>query len=79
MTFERREGRSAVGGIVHDTSSSGSTVFVEPPAAVEAANRIRELENEELQEVEKILLEATDRLRPHREELVKTLDTLITP
>ncbi len=74
----RREGRGAVGGIVHDTSSSGSTVFVEPPAAVEAANRIRELENEELQETERILLEVTDRLRPHRDTLVATLDALIT-
>jgi DNA mismatch repair protein MutS2 len=44
----RREARGAVGGIVHDTSSTGATVFVEPPAAVEAGNRIRELEYEEL-------------------------------
>jgi DNA mismatch repair protein MutS2 len=74
----RREGRSAVGGIVHDTSASGSTVFVEPPAAVEAANRIRELEAEELRETERILLEATDRLRPHRDALAATLDALVT-
>lgn len=74
----RREGRSAVGGIVHDTSSSGSTVFVEPPAAVEASNRIRELESEELRETERILLEVTDRLRPHRDALVATLDALVT-
>ncbi len=39
----RREGRGAVGGIVHDTSASGRTEFVEPPAAVEFGNRIREL------------------------------------
>jgi DNA mismatch repair protein MutS2 len=72
----RREGRSAVGGIVHDTSASGSTVFVEPPAAVEASNRIRELEAEELRETERVLLEVTDRLRPHREVLIATLDAL---
>ena len=65
----RREGRGAVGGIVHDTSSSGSTLFIEPPAAVEAGNRMRELEAEELRETERILLEVTDRLRPHREAL----------
>jgi DNA mismatch repair protein MutS2 len=74
----RREGRAAVGGIVHDTSSSGSTVFVEPPAAVEASNRIRELEAEELRETERVLLEVTDRLRPHRDALVATLDALVT-
>jgi DNA mismatch repair protein MutS2 len=73
----RREARGAVGGIVHDTSSTGATVFVEPPAAVEAGNRIRELENEELRETERILLEATERLRPHRERLAETLDALV--
>ncbi len=74
----RREGRSTVGGIVHDTSHSGSTVFVEPPAAVEAGNRIRELESEELRETERILLEATERLRPRRDELLATLAALVT-
>ena len=74
----RREGRGAVGGIVHDVSSTGSTIFVEPPAAVEASNRMRELEAEELRETERILLEVTDRLRPHRDALVATLDALVT-
>ncbi|MGH7654033.1 MAG: endonuclease MutS2 [Gemmatimonadaceae bacterium] len=74
----RREGRGVVGGIVHDSSASGSTVFVEPPAAVEASNRIREMEAEELRETERVLLEATDRLRPHCDALVATLDALIT-
>jgi DNA mismatch repair protein MutS2 len=60
----RREGRASVGGIVHDTSQSGQTVFVEPPAAVEAGNRIRELEAEERSECERIFRELTDRLRP---------------
>jgi DNA mismatch repair protein MutS2 len=73
----RREARGVVGGIVHDTSSSGATVFVEPPAAVEAGNRIRELEYEELRETERILLEATERLRPHRERLTGTLEALV--
>ena len=73
----RREGRSAVGGIVHDTSASGGTLFVEPPAAVEFGNRIRELEAEEREEVERILAELTEMLRPHREALVATLDALV--
>ena len=72
----RREGRIVVGGIVHDTSGSGATVFVEPPAAVEAGNRIREIEAEEQREVERLLLEATERLRPGREALVATLEAL---
>ena len=47
--------RSAVPGIVHDTSGSGSTIFVEPLALVEANNHVRELAAEETQEVNRIL------------------------
>ena len=73
----RREGRGAVGGIVHDTSGSGATLFVEPPAAVEEGNRIRELEIEEIREVDRILLEATDRIRPLHDDLVASLEALV--
>ena len=72
----RREARNAVGGIVHDTSATGATVFVEPPAAIEAGNRIRELEGEETQEVERILSELTEMLRPHHAEIAEAFDTL---
>ena len=72
----RREGARGVGGIVHGTSSTGGTMFVEPPAAIEYGNRIRELEGEEQDEVERILLELTDRLRPHRDGLTDSLDAL---
>jgi DNA mismatch repair protein MutS2 len=74
----RREARGAVGGIVHDQSSTGGTLFVEPPAAIEAGNRIRELEAEERQEVERILAELTDALRPLREAMLDSLDALVT-
>jgi DNA mismatch repair protein MutS2 len=74
----RREAQGAVGGIVHDASATGGTLFVEPPAAVEAGNRIRELQSEEVEEVERILLELTERIRPHREDLVESLEALIT-
>lgn len=73
----RREASRTVGGIVHDTSSTGATVFVEPPAAIEACNRIRELEGDEAREVDRILLELSDRLRPHAEALRSTLDALV--
>lgn len=73
----RREARTAIGGIVHDTSHSGATLFVEPPAAVEAGNRIRELEAEEAEEVEMILAELTDSLRPHASLLASSLDALV--
>lgn len=73
----RREARSVVGGIVHDTSSTGGTLFVEPPAAVEAGNRIRELEAEELREIDRILAELTEIIRPLRESLVAAFEAMI--
>jgi len=73
----RREARGAVGGIVHDESATRGTLFVEPPAAVEFGNRIRELEADERREVERILAELTDQLRPLREALAASLEALI--
>ena len=73
----RRGGHIALGGIVHDASQTGATLFVEPPAAIEFGNRIRELETEEQREVDRILLEVTDRVRPLREQMTGALDALI--
>ncbi|MBK5189686.1 MAG: endonuclease MutS2, partial [Gemmatimonadaceae bacterium] len=73
----RREAQRAIGGIVQDVSSTGGTLFVEPPAAVEAGNRIRELQSEEIEEVERILAELTDQVRPHRDDLGAALEALI--
>ena len=73
----RREGRGAVGGIVHDASGTGATLFVEPPAAIEACNRIRELEAEEMREVDRILLALTDAIRPDQPLLRDALEALV--
>ncbi|MEP7382554.1 MAG: endonuclease MutS2 [Gemmatimonadota bacterium] len=73
----RREGRGAVGGIVHDASGTGATLFIEPPAAIEACNRIRELEAEELREIDRILLALSELLRPDQPLLRDALEALL--
>ena len=73
----RREARGAIGGIVHDESATKNTLFVEPPAAIEFGNRIRELEADEAREVLRILRELTDAVRPLREGMENALDALI--
>lgn len=73
----RREGRAAIGGIVHDESATRGTVFVEPPAAIEFGNRIRALEAEEREEVERILVELTEAIRPLRDDMLASLEALV--
>ena len=61
-----------IGGIVHDESATGKTVFIEPQQVVEANNRIRELEGEERRERIRILLEITEQLRPKVPQIMDT-------
>lgn len=59
-----------VGGIVHDESATGKTVYIEPQQVVDANNHIRELEGEERRERVRILTAVTDQLRPNTEHIL---------
>ncbi|GGE17843.1 endonuclease MutS2 [Marinithermofilum abyssi] len=65
----KQEYRSAFGGIVHDQSASGQTVFIEPASVVTQNNRLRELEATEAKEVERILAALTEKVREAADDL----------
>ena len=65
-----------INGIVHDESATGKTVFIEPAEAVEANNKVRQLEAEERREVIRILTVFTDEVRPHVAEILESYQFL---
>lgn len=58
----RAEAKGRIPGIIHDTSASGATLFIEPLVVVEMGNRVRELERAQARQVERILRELTARV-----------------
>ncbi|MEP7284144.1 MAG: endonuclease MutS2 [Chloroflexota bacterium] len=72
----RAEFKGRIPGIVHDQSSSGATVFVEPLATVELNNTWRELQLEEENEIRRILQALTDQVAHEAEFIIATVDGL---
>ncbi len=70
----RSEHRTAIPGIVHGTSGSGASLFLEPLSTVEINNDIVALEQQEAEEVRRILLGLADSLRRRAGDLQRTID-----
>jgi DNA mismatch repair protein MutS2 len=69
----RSEHRTAIPGIVHGSSGSGASLFLEPLSTVEINNDIVELEQQEAEEVRRILLALTDAFRRRSDDLDRTI------
>ena len=72
----KAECRQSVPGIVHDQSATGSTLFIEPMALVEAGNELKQWSLKERQEIDRILAEFTARVAPDAPMLRVNLDIL---
>lgn len=73
----KAEHRGEIPGLVHDTSSSGATVFIEPMGVVEANNEIRVLKGKETEEIERILLVLSGEIGSFAEGIIASYDALV--
>jgi len=72
----KEEYRTNIKGFIHDISSSGSTVFIEPISIFELNNKISDLKVEESLEIEKILQELSGLLMPYTDEIKTNVDLI---
>ena len=73
----KSEHKNAIPGLVHDVSSSGSTFFIEPMGVVKANNELRELQQKEKKEIERILAELSAACAAKKEDIAENYRLLI--
>ena len=72
----KAEHKGKIKGIMHDSSSSGATIFIEPLETVELNNKWRELQVEEEKEIRRILADLTEEVAGESERIVRTVQLL---
>ncbi|MFL2076973.1 endonuclease MutS2 [Marinilactibacillus psychrotolerans] len=73
----KQENRTTFGGVVHDQSSTGQTLFIEPQSVVDLNNRLKQYQSEERSEIERILAEVTNVIMPHTAEIDQNMTVLV--
>lgn len=73
----RAEFKSKIKGAVHDSSASGSTLFIEPMAVLELSNEIRTLQRQEAEEIQRILAILSESVAEHIDELINNYTVLV--
>jgi len=73
----KAEYRSEVKGLVHDTSASGATIFVEPMAVVEANNEIKVLQAKEKREIDRIIAELSAEVGVYSQAIISSYEIMV--
>ena len=73
----KADSRSVFGGVVHDQSSTGQTLFIEPQSVLNLNNKLKQYRSEEQAEIDRILAELSELIAPHTNEIEANLRRLV--